>query len=74
MMGMMFLWPLLLLVLVGVCVAGAVWVVQAGSRSRGPSDAGTGGNETPFDIVKRRYAKGEINQQEFEEMRQKLAT
>lgn len=32
------------------------------------------GNENPVDILKRRYAKGEINKEEFDRMKRELET
>ncbi len=46
------------------------WLVTAGTPEQRP---GTGpGTESALDILKRRYARGEINKQEFEEMRREL--
>ncbi len=73
MMGMMFLGPILVLVLIGLFVAGAVWLVQSASRGeQHPTSTSIG--EAPLDILKRRYAGGEISQEQFEEMRKTLAT
>lgn len=33
---------------------------------------GSGGGETPMDILKKRYARGEITREEFERMKQDL--
>ena len=73
MMGMMFLGPILVLLLIVLFVAGAFWLVQSASRG-GQRAAGGAAGETPLDILKRRYAGGEITQQQFEEMRQTLAS
>jgi putative membrane protein len=32
-----------------------------------------GGTESPIDILKQRYARGELSREEFERMRQELA-
>lgn len=69
MMGMMFVWPVLLLVVLGVVVAGAAWIAQ--SSTRGGAGAAPAG-EAPLDILKRRYAAGEITREQFDEMRRTL--
>ena len=61
---MIIFWILILVVLVFVIK----WVVQ--STTRGHIDAG-GGNRA-LDILKERYARGEINKTEFESMKADL--
>ena len=61
---MMFVWVLILAVL-------AVFLVRAtgqgaGTRPRGPAA------ESPLDILRDRYARGEITREEYEEMRRDL--
>jgi putative membrane protein len=72
MMGMMFLGPILVLVLIGLFVAGAVWLVQSASRGGQQTTSAPVAGETPLDILKRRYAGGEVNKEQFEEMRKTL--
>ena len=50
----------------GVLVWGAVVFFQRGGRGRGADD------EDPVRILERRYARGEIDRSEFEEMRRIL--
>jgi len=57
---MVFFWALVIL--------GIVYIVQAISRRAGQS----GREETPLDILKKRYAKGEITKEEFERMKDDL--
>ncbi|OGC56930.1 hypothetical protein A2976_00655 [candidate division WWE3 bacterium RIFCSPLOWO2_01_FULL_41_9] len=56
---MIFFWLLLVL--------GVIALIRYLSKS-GPSKEG----QTPLDILKARYARGEINQKEFEEMKKDL--
>jgi putative membrane protein len=60
----LFMWIVLLIAL-GV---GIYFVVQ----SIGPSRSGHSSGETPMDILKRRYAEGEITKAQFDEMKKNL--
>jgi len=72
MMGMMVIWPILLLVVGALCVAGVVWAVQLSSRG-GSQSAGSGSvTETPLEILRRRYAAGEITRDQFDDMRRTI--
>ena len=62
--GMGFGWIFMVLFLTLV-ILGIVYIVQAISRKSGQS----GTQETPLDILKKRYAKGEITKEEFERMK-----
>jgi putative membrane protein len=59
-----FMW-LIVLVLVGVVV---YFLLQV-SKSKGPEGSII---ETPLDILKKRYAKGEIDKEEFEQKKKDL--
>lgn len=54
-------------------IAGIVWLVIAlVQRSGGVAALGVAPRETPLDILKARYAKGEITKEQFEEMKKNL--
>ncbi|HUU63001.1 MAG TPA: SHOCT domain-containing protein [Dehalococcoidia bacterium] len=56
----------------GAVIALVVWGI---SRLRGGRGSSTGPAEkrTPLDIAKERYAKGEISQEEFEQIKKDLS-
>ena len=57
-----------ILLVVGIALL-IVWLVrQSGSGSTGSSDRG----ETALDILKKRYAKGEISKEEHERMKSNI--
>lgn len=56
-------WIFWLLVLVGL-----VWAIARSGRSPSSTDR----NETPLEILQRRYAKGEISTEEYEERKERL--
>ena len=45
-----------------------VWLV----RNTGRSSGATSGGESPLDILKKRYARGEISKEQYDEMRRDL--
>lgn len=59
----------LILIVLGVVVATAIW----GARRR-PGDHSADGRprETPLEILQKRYARGEISKEEFEQIRRDL--
>ncbi len=52
----------------GLVIAGIVYFVQTVTRKSGTSNV----SETPHDILKKRFAKGEISKEEFERMKDDL--
>lgn len=58
---------LLMLVFWGAIIAGIVWLVrEVGHKDSVPREA------TPLDVLKRRYAAGEITREQYEQMKQDL--
>ena len=64
--GGMLLGVFFLVVLIG----GAVWLIQ--SLPRGAAGPSLPPGETPLEILKRRYASGEITKQQYEAMKRDL--
>jgi putative membrane protein len=62
--GWMFFGPVMMLLFIGACAA----VVYLVMRSAGPRDG------RAMEILEERYARGEIDQAEFEERRRLLRT
>jgi putative membrane protein len=57
-----------------VVAAGAlVWLVAIAVRRRGPREAVGPRGETPLDILKARYARGDIDREEYETRRRDLS-
>jgi putative membrane protein len=66
--GMMAFWALIPIAIVAL----VVWAVVYFARSAERSNAATPQGESPFDVLRRRYAAGEINKEQFEEMKRVL--
>jgi putative membrane protein len=54
-------------------VGGLVWLIVALTRGSSTPVLPTTTQQTPLDILKARYARGEISKEQFDEMRQHLA-
>lgn len=61
--GMLLFWVLI--------IGGSVWLVQSLARGTGNSASAPQG-ESLFEILKSRYAKGEITKEQFEQMKREL--
>ncbi len=61
----MWLWPLFLIIFVVI----VIWLLAKGARSRG--DGGIH-RQTPEDILKERYARGEIDHDEYRKRMEEL--
>ena len=57
------------IVIIAAVIVFIRWLIAA-ERSRHPL---AGGGESPLDILKKRYARGEINKEEFEEKKKDLS-
>jgi len=62
--GGMFMW-IIFLIVIGFLI---YFMIQA-QKTKGQSPAQ---NESPLDILKRRYAKGEVSKEEYERMKKDL--
>ncbi len=60
------------LVFWALIIGGIVLLVVGLARSAGQSSVGRFVSEAPLDVLKARYAKGEITKEQFNEMRQDL--
>jgi putative membrane protein len=70
--GMGFLGWIFMLAFWGLIIVGLVLVVRwLWDRARPAAGGGTG--DAPLDILKRRYARGDISKEEYDRMKQDLA-
>ncbi len=65
---------ILSLVFWALIIGGIALLVVWFARNAGRASLTTGTGETPLDILKARYARGEISKQQYEEMRHDLVS
>jgi putative membrane protein len=61
------------LFVLALLVGGTVWLIQSASHGRGVIPT-VPREETPLEILKRRYANGDISKDQYEEMRRDLGS
>lgn len=62
-------WGIAMLVFWALIIAGVVLLVLWGVRQAGPT---RGASREPLDILKERYARGDISREQYEQMRRNL--
>lgn len=60
-----------MLIFWGLVIYAAIMIVR-GTRRNNKDDSGSQSRETPLDILNRRYAGGEINKEEYEQIKKDL--
>jgi uncharacterized membrane protein len=65
--GWIFMIVFWIAVIAGVAIL-VRWITSQGERSRGP-----GSQDTAIDILKKRYAKGEITKEEYEQIKKDIS-
>lgn len=70
-----FLVLLLFVLLIGAAVVAVVWFARQGSLDGGAAPMAPRGREDEaLEILRRRYARGEITREEFERMREEVSS
>lgn len=65
-------WSIFMVLFWGLVIWGVVVLVRGLSQPRGP-DSSSGRPESALELLKKRYARGEISKEEFEEKKKDLA-
>lgn len=58
---------IMMIIFWGFLILGIIFIIKKISFSSGPEQ-----QDTPLDIVKKRYARGEISREEYEQLKQDL--
>jgi len=69
--GWMIGWWIMMILFWGIVIAGVVALVRAASN--GGAGAKPKDMETPIEILRRRYAEGELTKEQFEDMKRNVA-
>ena len=66
-----WMWLISLVVFIGFIVL-AVWLIRWIGQGGGPPSSDTSKRDRALEILRERYARGEISKEEFEQMRRDL--
>lgn len=69
--GWMWLMPIFWILFLGLIIWGIVALVRGASQPRG-IDTGSGQPDSALEVLRKRYARGEINKEEYEEKKKDL--
>jgi putative membrane protein len=69
--GWMWLMPIFWILFLGLIIWGIVALVRGTGQPRGP-DASSGQPDSALEVLRKRYARGEINKEEYEEKKKDL--
>ncbi len=70
--GFPFFGGIMMLLFWVLIIVGGIWLFQALARGGGLGTWSGPSRESPLDILKTRYAKGEITKEQFEDMKRNL--
>jgi putative membrane protein len=73
MMGGFGIGALIMLVFWALVIGGVVWFAAALARGGAGTGITLGAKQNPLDILKTRYAKGEITKEQFEEVKRNIS-
>lgn len=71
--GLWWIMPVIMIVFWGLIIWGIVYLILRAGYPRGSNNDSSTLKETALEILKSRYARGEINKEEFEEKKRYLA-
>jgi putative membrane protein len=71
--GMGWFWPIIMVVFWVAVIVGIIFLIKWLVISTGTRGPAARSEDSPLEILKRRYARGEIEKQEFEEKKKDLA-
>jgi putative membrane protein len=70
--GMFGIGALIMLAFWALVIGGVVWLVVTLARGSQAASSTPTASQTPLDILKTRYAKGEITKEQFDQLRRDL--
>lgn len=72
--GMGWFWLFMMIAFWIAVIAGIIFLIRWIAKSSGPGRGESRAEDSALEILKKRYAKGEINKEEFEEKKRDLET
>lgn len=70
--GPMLVWLVVSVLLIGLLIAGTIWLVRNVGSDGGRAQTPTSSQQTPREVIDRRYARGEIDREQYVRLRDDL--